>query len=391
MVTNRLDIRATPDEVFDVLADGWNYAAWVVGAKTIPHVDPGFPAAGSCFQNRVRNGFRGIDGVTEVVTANRPRTLRLRASVGRVAAADISFELEPISGGTSVTMHESPIGDRPFSVIGRRSAPLLRVRNAECLWRLKCVVEERSEHGQVEASVRAASLPGPLATLTARFFAAAAVLRGDRGLHPRGEVLLGTAVIHPAGTVLARSGSPAIAVRLSRGIGLPHPLPDFNGIAIRFLDAHGTGRHQDLLLTTASGRPILRHVIRPARSFRRSGYSSLLPYRQEDGSLRLFRCEPVPADALEDLADCLPLVLELGAATPLGAWEPAATLTLDELASEPLDGIRYDPWNTSAMLTPAGLLNRLRAPAYAASRGTTSVGPPCSANAAPAPTTEVSG
>lgn len=385
MVTNQLDIRATPDEVFEVLADGWNYTAWVVGAKAITHVDAAFPLVGSRFGNRVRNGFRGIDGVTEVVASDRPRTLRLRASVGQVADADISFALRPIAGGTLVTMHEVPVGDRPFSVIGRWTSPLLRVRNAETLWRLKSVVEERSGREHVEPSVGATSLPGPLATFTARFFAAATVLRGRRGLHPRGELLRGTAIIHPAGAVLGPVGPAAVAVRLSRGIGLPYPLPDFNGIAVRFLDAHGNGLHQDLLLTTASGRPILRHMIHPSRSFASSGYSSVLPYRHHHGGLRVFRCEPIAVETLEDLVDRLPLALELQSATPLGAWERVATLTLDHLASEPPGGIRYDPWNTSAMLTPAGFLNRLRAPAYAASRGATpAVGDPGSPHADPA-------
>lgn len=376
MATNQLEIRADPTSVFNVLADGGNYAGWVVGAKAIPDVDDSFPAVGSSFRTRVRNGFRGIDGITEVLAVDPPRSLRLRATVGHVAEAEITFELEPIDTGTLVTMHEEPVGDRPMSVIGRHTGPLLRVRNAETLWRLKSVVEERSGHGRVEASVGAATLPGPLATFTARLFASAAVLRGDRGLHPRGQVLSGDALVHTAGSILARADSAPVVVRLSRGIGLPHPLPDFNGVAIRFLDAHGAGLHQDLLLAAASGRPVLRHVIRPVRSFRHSGYSSVLPFRDEGGALRLFRCGPIPLGALGDVASCLPLVLELSVGTPLGRWVPAATLTLHGLASGAHSNTRYDPWNTGTALTPVGLLNRLRAPAYAASRGASAVGPP---------------
>lgn len=179
-------------------------------------------------------------------------------------------------------------------------------------------------------------------------------------------------MLHPAGAALARAAATVpVVARLSRGVGLPHPLPDFNGIAVRFLDAHAAGRHQGLLLTTAASQPVLRHVIHPAPSFRHSGFSSVLPYRDEAGTRRLFRCDPLPVAALGDVHDALPLVLQLRIATLLGPWEPAATVTLTEVASEPPGGVRFDLWHTTTELVPVGLLNRLRAPAYAASRAIT--------------------
>lgn len=94
-------------------------------------------------------------------------------------------------------------------------------------------------------------VPRWLGTPVERAFGTVARLRGARGLHPQGVAFEGQAEVHPAGVVLAPTGDAEVVVRLSRGIGVPHPAPDFNGVAVRFVDAHGSGRHQDVLLTTS--------------------------------------------------------------------------------------------------------------------------------------------
>jgi hypothetical protein len=72
--------------------------------------------------------------------------------------------------------------------------------------------------------------------------------------------------------------NPAAALlRFSRGAGLPEPLPDALGVAIKLPDAHGPGADQDLLLTSSSDRPLLRRLLFPARSFLRGAFSTALP------------------------------------------------------------------------------------------------------------------
>jgi hypothetical protein len=53
----------------------------------------------------------------------------------------------------------------------------------------------------------------------------------------------------------------------------------------------------------------------------------------------------------------------------LQRWQPAMEITLDERLDD-ADGeaLRFDPWHTGDDLVPAGFLNRLRLPAYAASQ-----------------------
>jgi hypothetical protein len=67
-------------------------------------------------------------------------------------------------------------------------------------------------------------------------------------------------------------------LRFSRGAGLPEPLPDALGVAIKLPNAHGPGADQDLLLTSSTDRPLLRRLLFPARSFAHGAFSTALPY-----------------------------------------------------------------------------------------------------------------
>lgn len=230
--------------------------------------------------------------------------------------------------------------------------------------------------GQVDApetepgaspSLRRSPLPELVERSTAAIFRTLAGLRGRRALHPYGMAFAGFAVVHDGGRVLAPPGQVDVEVRLSRGVGLPHPIPDFNGVAVRFVDARGRGFHQDLLLAASGRRPGLRHLIVPSPYFSSSGYSTVLPYRGTDGSLLMFRCEPIPVRTLDALVPRLPLLLELHVATLFGPWVPAASVTIASLRSSDAQ-LRFDPWNTGPEIAPFGRLNRLRGPAYAGSR-----------------------
>src|SRR4051812_31288290 len=84
-------------------------------------------------------------------------------------------------------------------------------------------------------------------------FGAVARARDDRALHPDGVVFAGA-------ITGALFGARRALVRISRGGGLPETLPDVRGCAIRVLDAHGSGRHQDLLLASSLAAPVGRHL-----------------------------------------------------------------------------------------------------------------------------------
>ena len=67
----------TPDDVFDVLADGWSFATWVVGAARIRDVSEGWPAEGTQIHHSVGGWPLLIDDTTTVRRSERPRLLEL--------------------------------------------------------------------------------------------------------------------------------------------------------------------------------------------------------------------------------------------------------------------------------------------------------------------------
>lgn len=227
--------------------------------------------------------------------------------------------------------------------------------------------------------IAATELPRPLAGATASIFRGLSALRGKRIFHPRGVGFAATLTpLHPAprgvGLLADPIPRPAI-VRLSRSAGLPEPLPDALGLALRIPDAYGAGCHQDLLLVTSGARSPAHHLLLPARGFLGGWYSSLLPYRV-GGSLALIgaRAEgdiTFPGPGLAELRRrrFAGLRFRLALTSLGGAWEHVATLDIQErLPDEEVEALRFDPANTGGGLELAGLLNRIRRPAYRASQ-----------------------
>ena len=146
MARNRIHIDAPPERVFAVLSEPTRYAEWVVGSATIDRHDPEFPAPGARFHHKVGLRPLALADHTEVVAAEPPHRLELKAKARPLGTADITLEMSPRAGGTEVLMVEQP-GDRLTALVaGNRVADLaLRLRNAEALSRLKRAVEERPQ------------------------------------------------------------------------------------------------------------------------------------------------------------------------------------------------------------------------------------------------------
>ncbi|HST70791.1 MAG TPA: SDR family NAD(P)-dependent oxidoreductase [Solirubrobacterales bacterium] len=146
MARNRVHIDATPGEVFAVLSDPECYPKWVVGAAGIRDQDEEFPAVGSRFHHKVGSWPIGVKDHTEVIEAEPPRRLVLKAKARPLGTATIALDLQESEGGTELRMEEVP-GDRLTSLlIGNPVADTaLRVRNAEALTRLKRLVEGTPE------------------------------------------------------------------------------------------------------------------------------------------------------------------------------------------------------------------------------------------------------
>lgn len=244
--------------------------------------------------------------------------------------------------------------------------------------------------GEVEVQTERTDVPGsgPAQRLVtravtaafARPFALAARVR-ERPLHPRGLAFDATLVLHGASRYWGvpfldeRAEIPA-EVRLSRAIGLPSRLPDILGLALRWTqpsagDADGT---VELLLATTGHRPVGRRLLRPTSHWSPAFYGSLLAYRAGDRRVLLGAvadsADSIPADltALARAVDEQPLELALMVATEAGPWERFGTLRISgPTRGDDNEAMRFNPAHHPIPgLPPAGLLQQVRGPTYAA-------------------------
>jgi uncharacterized protein YndB with AHSA1/START domain len=91
-------VHASPQEVFAVLADGWTYPLWVVGATHMREVDPNWPAVGSRLHHSVGTWPLQIHDITQVRAAEPGQLLELHARAWPSGAARVRITLAPSPG-----------------------------------------------------------------------------------------------------------------------------------------------------------------------------------------------------------------------------------------------------------------------------------------------------
>ena len=141
MATNEDQFAVAPERVFAVLSDPETYADWVVGSHSIRDADTDWPAVGTRFYHRVGAGPLTISDHTEVLEADPPHRLLLRARARPLGTAKVELVLTPRAGGTLVKMTE--VAGDPLSklALNRLTDPLVRRRNRESLRRLRRISE----------------------------------------------------------------------------------------------------------------------------------------------------------------------------------------------------------------------------------------------------------
>ena len=134
-------VAAPPERVWAVLADGWLYAGWVVGAAHIRRVEPGWPAAGARLHHKVGPWPLTIADTTSSLSADPPRELVLRARGWPLGEATVRIVVEADGDGSVVTMEETPSAGPGAWVHNRVTDAALRARNTESLARLRDMAE----------------------------------------------------------------------------------------------------------------------------------------------------------------------------------------------------------------------------------------------------------
>ncbi len=143
MAENTRIVHATPEQVWEVLCDGWLYPVWVVGATRMREVDDTWPAVGSKLHHSVGVWPMVIDDDTEVVECAPGHSLTMRARGWPLGEAEVAVRLLPVGAETEVRITEEPVSG-PGALLPPPVRGLsLRWRNSETLRRLAYVAEGR--------------------------------------------------------------------------------------------------------------------------------------------------------------------------------------------------------------------------------------------------------
>jgi hypothetical protein len=145
MSTTKRVMRARPVQVWDVLADGWLYPLWVVGATRMREVDDEWPAPGSRLHHSVGTWPLTVDDRTEVEDSVPGARLKLNAHAWPVGRADVTITLHAQGTDTEVAIEEHAVSG-PGTIVPRLAQdPLLTWRNVESLRRLAFLAERRQQ------------------------------------------------------------------------------------------------------------------------------------------------------------------------------------------------------------------------------------------------------
>ena len=143
MATTTDTASCSPEAVFAVLADGWLYPSWVVGASRIRDVEAAWPAEGAKIHHSFGIWPVLIDDSTSVLENDTPHRMVLKARGWPLGSARVVIEVEPTPEGCRITIEEDAVEGPGQLVPSAVRQPLIHVRNVETLRRLRFLAEGR--------------------------------------------------------------------------------------------------------------------------------------------------------------------------------------------------------------------------------------------------------
>ena len=148
MSVNSRQVKATPEQVWNVLSDGWLYPLFVVGASRMREVDDHWPAVGARLHHSVGAWPLLLDDTTEVLDVAPGARLKLRARAWPTGAAEVTLKLQASGAETEVVIEENVVSGPGALMPTLVEDPMLAWRNVETLRRLALLVEGRAEEGK---------------------------------------------------------------------------------------------------------------------------------------------------------------------------------------------------------------------------------------------------
>jgi hypothetical protein len=136
-------ISASPEQVWAVLADGWMFVGWVVGASHIRDVDPSWPEVGARLHHQVGAWPFVVSDSTAVIESVRPTLLVLQARAWPAGEARVELTLSGDGDGCELRMREWPTHGLAKHLHTPLQDAILAKRNLESLNRLASIAEHR--------------------------------------------------------------------------------------------------------------------------------------------------------------------------------------------------------------------------------------------------------
>ncbi|MBT0769615.1 SRPBCC family protein [Kineosporia sp. J2-2] len=143
MIEVKRQVKASPTQVFSVLADGWLYSGWVVGASRIRAVDDTWPAPGARIHHSVGVWPALLNDTTHVLECVPGQRLVLRAKGWPIGEGTVYLDLDPADGGCLVRMREDASAGPGKLVPAPVRQLSIAPRNTESLRRLALIAEGR--------------------------------------------------------------------------------------------------------------------------------------------------------------------------------------------------------------------------------------------------------
>ncbi len=143
MGTSEREFSVPPEKVWTILADGWLYPLWVVGASRIREVDQSWPAPASRLHHSFGIWPAVVDDETEVLECVPHERLTLRARGWPLGEAHVEIHLQERGAGTLVTIVEQAVKGPGALLPNVIEDAVLAVRNKETLRRLAYLAERR--------------------------------------------------------------------------------------------------------------------------------------------------------------------------------------------------------------------------------------------------------
>ncbi|MFI1921310.1 MULTISPECIES: SRPBCC family protein [unclassified Streptomyces] len=154
-VRHRL-VKASPQTVWGVLADGDRYAEWVVGTSSTHEMTGAWPRVDAKIAYEIRVGPVTLSNETIVRRCREPDVLELEARAGVLGTARIAFELRPWGRHCLVVLDEHPLQGVGGLLHNAGVEVVTQIRHRALLGRLAKVCEADARGG---ASDRARRTP----------------------------------------------------------------------------------------------------------------------------------------------------------------------------------------------------------------------------------------